>query len=282
MNQQERWNGVIGDLHVHSEHSHDSQCRIADIRTCAEKKGIRVVCITDHCDIEFCDEVDIERTVRESIADAKRQNQGDAVEIFAGVEIGEAIWNRKKAKKILALEGLDQVIGSVHAVRYREWTQPYSRIDFSLFSKAELRLYLEAYFDDVWEMVTTTDLDILAHLTCPLRYINGKYGRGIDCRLYENKIRAILQETIARGIALEVNTSCCDSSYDTWMPEEWIITVYQEMGGKLITCASDSHVAERVGYRFDKLYEMLKRHGFRQVCYFKNRRLCKLKIGDEQ
>ena len=45
--------------------------------------------------------------------------------------------------------------------------------------------------------------DVLTHLTCPLRYINGKYNRGIDISIFNREIEEILQEIIKKEIALE-------------------------------------------------------------------------------
>ena len=61
------------------------------------------------------------------------------------------------------------------------------------------------------------DFDILAHLTCPLRYIKGKYGIEVDITVFEEKISEILTLIIKREIALEVNTSSFDLLND-FMP----------------------------------------------------------------
>ncbi len=271
---------ITVDTHVHSEHSHDSQASIADILATSEKAGPDIVCITDHCDIEYCAQIDVETVIAASIADAKRHNTSGRVRILSGVEIGEAIWNPKQAKRIVALEGLDQVIGSVHAVRFEGYPRPYSRIDFSAFTSEELDAYMTTYFNDVLEMAETADFDILAHLTCPLRYINGKYGRDVDCHRYRDKIHAILSEIIRRGIALEVNTSNCGSHYDEFMPEEWIIRLYRDLGGKHITCGSDAHIPENIAHQFDRLYRMLAACGFDHACYFKARCMQTYSIKD--
>ena len=71
------------------------------------------------------------------------------------------------------------------------------------------------------EMIEGCDFDILAHLTCPLRYINGKYAMDVDCKMYENKIKSILERIIERKIALEINSSCVyeGSRYCELIPE---------------------------------------------------------------
>ncbi len=278
MNKQNLKNNITADIHLHSEHSHDSECRISDVLEKAKQKGIDIICITDHCDVEFFKEIDVKKIITDSIADAKYHNRDSDIEVLSGVEIGEALWNKELAKEIIALDDLDEIIGSVHAVRFDGYTKPYSLIDFSPFTKEQIEKYLDVYFDDVLDTVRETEFDILAHLTCPLRYINGKYGKNIDCHIYEDKIKTILSEIIQREIALEVNTSNCGSSYDEFMPEEWIVKMYKDMGGGLITLGSDSHVAENVGHEFDRLKEMLKKYNFNNALFFKNRCMHKYSI----
>ncbi len=82
---------------------------------------------------------------------------------------------------IVRLDSLDQIIGSVHEVRYDGYSKPYAQIDFSKMDIDTLKNFLSVYFDDVITLIERTNFDILAHLTCPLRYINGKYDIGIDC-----------------------------------------------------------------------------------------------------
>ncbi len=265
--------GIIADVHIHSEHSHDSVCPVHDIKESALNKNVDIICVTDHCDIEYADKIDVKQIALDSIIDVKKLNafNNSAILINSGAEIGESFWNYEEAEKLINLEGVDQLIGSVHAVRYDGYTQPYSQIDFSKMDIGTVKKYLSTYFDDVITLIETTDFDILAHLTCPLRYINGKYGIGIDCMEYKNKIDTILSMIIERGIALEVNTSCKNSNYDEYMPESWIIKLYREMGGNLITCGSDAHISDNIAHCFTELFEMLKNIGFKYICYYKNR-----------
>ncbi len=270
--------GVIADVHIHSEFSHDSVCPIIDSANRAKEKGIDIIAITDHCDIEHADSIDLQgvfTNVKKSI-----DNNEYPITVLKGIEMGEGIWDMDVTTRLLENNPVDQVIGSVHAARYQNYEMPYSTIDFSKLDIAEIEKYLDVYFDDMIEMICTTDMDILAHITCPLRYINGKYDREIDCRKYESKIEVILKEIIKRGIALEINTSNCGSNYDEFMPEEWIIKKYKELGGYLITCGSDAHISDNVGHSFDRLMELLHKYDFKYVCYYKNRFIHQCTLGE--
>lgn len=262
------------DMHTHSESSHDSVCPVSEMARAAEDRGLSGFAVTDHCDIEFCETQDLKKIVNQSVADAKRADETERIKVLHGIEIGEFIWHKDVADKILENTDFDVVIGSVHAVGFDGYEMPYSQIDFSEMEKKTIEAYMEKYFDDMLEMIENCDIDILAHMTCPLRYINGKYKAGIDSRKYENKIKKILEYIIKKDIALEINTSCVyeGSAYCEFMPEEWIILLYKSMGGYLITTGSDAHIAKNSANSFDKLYEFLAEAGFEKTYYYENRK----------
>ena len=56
------------------------------------------------------------------------------------------------------------------------------------------------------------------------------------------------------------------------MPGMEILRMYKELGGRIITAGSDSHRPERIGYGFDRVYQMLKEAGFDSISIYKNRK----------
>ncbi len=259
---------MIFDCHTHTYFSHDSECDPIDSLRAAKEKGIAGFAITDHCDIEFCENQDVKTPIKKSAECAHEMGES----VLAGVEIGEGIWHKKDAEEVVSGSDFDIVLGSVHAVRYKDCTKPYSGIDFSCFSSDEINDYLSKYFDDMLEMIKTTDFDVLSHLTCPLRYISGKYKTAVDLKMYTDKTDIILKEIINKGIALEINTSCLDTDYNALMPDIPIIKRYKELGGYLLTLGSDAHKAERIAYGFDYALNELSKTGFKNIYYYKNRK----------
>ena len=122
------------------------------------------------------------------------------------------------------------------------------------------------------------DIDILAHLTCLLRYINGKYKRTVNALDFKKEIKEILSELIKHNTALEVNTSGIGSFYGEYMPQEEFIKMYYDMGGRLITLGSDSHIPENVGNAFTEAKEMLKSIGFKEYYYYEKRKPIAVKL----
>lgn len=268
------------DMHTHSNNSHDSKCEIFEMAQAAAERGISGFAVTDHCDIGYCETLDVKGIIRGSFEDATTMREQTDLMVLRGIEIGEATWNMSVAGDILQSFDFDVVIGSVHAVKFKGLDMPYAQIDFAKTGKETTQKFLEQYFDDLMEMLEKCDFDILAHVTCPLRYINGKYEMGIDCRKYEGKIERILERVIKRKIALEVNTSCMydGSKYCVPMPERWIIQKYKDMGGRLVTLGSDAHAAENSANRFDAAYDMLKEIGLADVYYYEKRRAVKCAV----
>ena len=101
--------------------------------------------------------------------------------------------------------------------------------------------------------------------------MRGKYGIPVDMSEYQAEIEAILRIVVKRHIALEVNTSGIGSFYGEYMPYASILRKYREMGGYLITLASDAHTADRTGNGFDDAVRMLKDLGFTNAYYYKKR-----------
>ena len=77
-------------------------------------------------------------------------------------------------------------------MKFKDYEMPYSQINFAELGINASKQYFDKYLDDMITMINTCDFDILAHLTCPLRYINGKYGMGLSCKDYIAKIQNIL------------------------------------------------------------------------------------------
>lgn len=272
-------NHAIADMHTHSEHSHDSACSIEDMCLSEMQKGTRIFAVTDHFDTFAFDDCDIFTPIKESYDQVKvlREQYKDTCLLLAGVEIGEGFWFLEQYKKILHMVPFDVIIGSVHCVRCKNLEIPYSKIDFSKLGIEKVYEYLDCYFRDIITMTEEMDFDILAHLTCPLRYIKGKFGISVDLKRYDTKITQILRKIIDRNIALEVNTSAFDMIND-FMPGAAIIRQYYSMGGRLITLGSDAHTSEHASQNFDKAIKTLQEIGFKNICYFKDRIIKEINI----
>ncbi|MBQ8611856.1 MAG: PHP domain-containing protein [Oscillospiraceae bacterium] len=265
--------GVIADMHTHSEHSHDSVCKIEDMRAAQREKGTQIFAVTDHFDTDSRLAYDVFSPIAAAAKTAAALNarQDGGPLVLAGIEISEGFWHPEVCRRALTLTAYDVVIGSVHLVKYPQLSYAYSAIDFSKLDAGTTARFMDAYFDDMLTMLDSLDFDILAHLTCPVRYINGKFGCGLSLDRYAEKIEVILRRIIQSGIALEVNTSSF-ALLDDFMPTAKILQKYYDLGGYLITLGSDAHTAQNASIHFDKAIQTLKAIGFRNIFYYKGRK----------
>ena len=262
------------DLHIHTLHSVDSKQTLDEVCTQAINIGLEGIAICDHVDLWFAENLKTEDAIRSCIADVKkaRERYGSRLTILQGMEMAEYLYDPQTAEKILGLGELDIILGSVHSVRYENIDDSYSRIDFSEMPMEMIDGFLKKYFRCITDMIEKTDFDVLSHLTCPLRYINGKYRRNVDIMQYRKEIFDIFEQIIQKEIALEINTSGLNTAFGECMPNRLLVQSYKKMGGKRITLASDAHVPQNIGNGFSQATEMLQDMGFEGYCIFRQRK----------
>lgn len=264
------------DCHIHTKNSPDSKQLLDEACESAIKKGLSGISVTDHVDMWFHEKENTRERIANSISEAiaAGEKYKGWLSVFKGVEMAEYMFNPKFGEEILSLTDYDIVLGSVHSVLYEDWTDSYSRLPFGkeTTSIEKINGFLREYLSKVLEMAEKTDIDVLSHLTCPLRYINGKFDRRADISLFDKEISDILSVIIERQIALEINTSGINTRLNDFMPSYDIIKKYREMGGELITIASDAHVPENVGNGFKTAKEALLAIGFKHYNYYEKRK----------
>lgn len=261
---------MLYDSHTHTDNSHDCGTPIDALCRASVSKGMSGVTIADHADttLWYSDHIQDRITVsyQQAVAAKKRR---DNLQIFAGIELGEAHLFTDRAMLLLSAFDFDVVLGSLH---FLHGTLGFSDTDFSQYTKSEAEKILELYYDEMYDMASTCDFDVLTHLTYPLRYINGCYAHHIEIERYMRKMEEIFKVLLARNIALELNTSGIGTAWNTFMPQEEIIKLYKSLGGKLITLGSDAHLAEKAGNGFDEAFALLGQCGFHEYYYYKERK----------
>lgn len=260
------------DMHTHSEYSHDSDCPIREMAKAQMEQGMDGFAVTDHFDTHSYLRYDVVSPIGKAAEDVRVLNRelDGKCKILTGIEISEGFWHPEVYHKVRTLTDYDAILGSVHLVQYEDLTKAYSGLDFPSLPRERVEAYVDRYFDDVFTMLETVDFDILCHLTCPLRYINGKFGLGLDRKKYDEKIDGILKRIIKKGIALEVNVSSYGILGD-FLPDTEVLKRYREMGGYLLTVGTDSHVAQNAGKNYDIATEKLKELGFKNIFYYEKR-----------
>ncbi len=268
---------LIADMHSHSENSHDSKANIMENAQFALEKGVDILAVTDHADIQYYNKRGIYSAIKKSNTEAFEANKhfSGKIKILRGVELGESIWDIYSTNKILENNEFDVVLISVHDLRTEKIHLPFSDFDFTLLTKDELYDFINGYFDYLLLTLKTVKADICAHITLPFRYINNKCKLNISTKLFESRITEILKYLIDNNIALEINTSVSNGGN---IPENWIVEKYKDMGGYLITIGSDAHVKENIAYNLKPTADYLKSIGFENYYYYEKRKPIAIKL----
>ena len=258
---------MVVNFHFHSVCSFDGEHSLAEMCRGAVSRGVTRLCLTDHCDLvdefgEPCDEFswgDVEQQLELTRAELP------GLDLRKGVELGQAILRPAAAEQVLARPGIDFVLGSMH-------NDPGLGDYYCIHpaDRAEGQALLETYLQSLLALAKTDYFDSLAHLTYPLRYMNGREGLGVSIAPCSDLVREILRTLAERGKALELNTS----GYRTLgepMPGETIFRWYRELGGELVTIGSDAHVPEHMAEGLERGMELLRQAGFRYLTLYKNR-----------
>lgn len=63
------------------------------------------------------------------------------------------------------------------------------------------------------------------------------------------------------------------------MPPKSLLEKYYDMGGYIITLASDAHIKENASVNFSDALKFLKKAGFQKIYYYKSRKPFELLIN---
>ncbi len=284
--------GYIGDYHIHTRFSCDSESRMAAVCETAIARGLHEVAFTDHLDYGPDDLPNYFQPV-EYLADIERcrARYGDRLTIRAGLEVGEPHLFAQEVGAVLAVGTFDFVIGSAHYAASLNLSISKGAASLNLpiskgadglqcawkspFFEQPLRQAYEAYFRQVVHLAAEGDFDVLGHLDLVKRDAH-KFGKPYDGPgPYADMIRAALRSIVERGKGIEINTSALykGRGMDETCPSIEILRWYRELGGEILTFGSDSHSPDKIGAHFDVALDMARSVGFTHLASFEQRRV---------
>ena len=258
---------TLSDSHVHSDNPPDGESSVIELCESAIIKGFSYITVTDHCEIEsfYKDRYNI--GYRQSYVEVKKAEAifNNQIIVRAGIELGQATVDTVIADAVTSLP-YDMILGSMHCMPGME--------DFAFvkYENTDVHKLFASYLSELLNLVNWGNFDSLAHLTYPLRYINGEQGYNLDTEDFGEELEKLLREIIKREIALEINTSGLRQQLKKTMPDRFCLTLYKSLGGQLLTLGSDSHRAEDVGAGIVQGLELAKEVGFSKYCIYKNRK----------
>ena len=257
------------DLHIHSKYSFDGVPTLDAICRAAVEHHVDIIATTDHCDMT--DGPEGIRSYQENEAArleeyARVKEEYKELKILYGVEIGNPNDRPWMTKTFMDAREFDFVIGATHFLPDGSdiYKLPYP-------DRESIEKMFCQYFASMKQLVELGGFDTLAHLDYPLRVLKGKVT-GPTITQYRDLVEPILEEIVAKGIALEVNTR---GAYD-WEgrvgPEEWVLQRYKALGGQYVTIGSDAHTTQWIGAGFDEAVAVLKKTGFDAYTIYQNRK----------
>ena len=177
----------------------------------------------------------------------------------------------KKKKSILEIQEIndfiasapfDFVIGSIHVIHHTDF---YYGAYFNNKTKEQAH---KEFFLETLKCVQTFDcFNVLGHLDYIMRY--GPYDdKRVDHQAYQEIIDEILLTLIKKGKGIEVNTSGYKVNKTCGFPNFEIIKRYYDLGGRIVTVGSDSHVVDTVGSHVEDVLKAYQEIGFEDVTTF--------------
>lgn len=263
----------IMDLHVHSDNSPDGLHSPMYICENAVDKGLRAIAFTDHCEIDKFFSHKYNSMVFHSYFEclkARTAFEGELL-VLLGLEIAQPLSNKALSEKIISNHNYDLILGSIHTPKGFDCDIkeiPYDEIDVYKF--------MQDYFEELTELAYWDGCDILAHITCPMRRIQGKYKIDFNYSKINKATDRLLKAIIENNKSLEVNSSGLRQMMSRSMPDENILIRYKELGGKNITIGSDAHSAQDVGAGIYDCMRMLKKLGFEKLNFYTGREILEI------
>lgn len=256
------------DMNIHTDNSHFGKASPMCLCEAAIRKGLRAVTFTDHCDLERYFDENYENSTMYSYFECMKARvsfRGELL-ILIGLEFCNPLFNKEIAESVIKRNKLDYVLAGLHELsEYKDEEGNINFFDIDIYK------YMTEYFEKLIPMASWDGCDALAHLTYPMRGIEGECGFDFDYSKIQEVIDTLLDTMVKNGKALEINTSGYRLSIGKPTPDENIIKRFKELGGKDITIGSDSHRVVTVGDGIHNGLILAKKCGFDKVTFFEKR-----------
>lgn len=257
------------DMHIHTDNSPDGAHSTMLMAQSAQKAGIRVAAITDHCECNEYYSRQFNLSAKQAVFEAYKAKAAFAGEmvVLSGIELGQPLSDIDAAADVLKNK-LDFVLASLHT--FSDDAHDFYFLDYNLEENEPYKLFSH-YLEEVNRIVDWGGFDSLAHLTYPLRYIVGNGRIDFDLLRYFPEISEILKKLVENNKSLEINTSGLRQVYGKLLPDIEIIKLFKSLGGENITIGSDAHRAGDVGKNIIDGYAAAVEAGFKYITIYQNR-----------
>ena len=254
------------DIHTHTKFSADGRNSIEEMIAAAMQKGLAWYGISEHFNYDYdrlhltIDGQEVppidERAYFTRARELQKQLRGK-LHLLVGAEFGYDNANSTLQRYIETEQEYspDFVVNSVHTCLGMDCYFPHYCV-----GKSKEYAY-NAYLYRVLESLDAPyRYDIVAHIGYCSR--NATYpDPTLRYEGYADVLDGILKRIIARGKILEVNSSA-KTAGSPFIPDTDILERYFELGGRMVSFASDAHDTTRIADRRDIVVAALKKIGF--------------------
>lgn len=262
----------IADYHIHTNHSFDSFSNMNQVCKNAILRGLKEICFTEHFSVishqKTYGHMDFDNYFSEI-----RYNQkvfGSQLEIKAGLELCEPHLRKREYETVLKDLNIDFLLGAVHHIEEQD-------LPTFIQGKSSHEIY-QRYFEEVYELVSHADIDVLAHVDFIKRYAI-EYVGNYTFDTYKDILMAILKKAVDRGIGIEINMAGYhDIKLNEPYPSMELLKLYRSLGGEILTIGSDAHLEGMVGLELDAAVEMAKEAGLTYLFTFESREAKAVKL----
>lgn len=260
---------IKADVHMHTDFSHDSDSTPEQMAEGAIKKGLEVICFTDHYDKDNMDwgpEDVFDPEVYFEKMEKVREKYKDQIRVRIGVELGLQPHLGSFYEEFVKKYPFDFVIGSVHSAERSDIAQ--KRIFKGRTDEETYRIIFQEMVEDVKAF---HNFDVFGHVDYVARY-GREREKEYSYQRFAGEIDTLLRLLIENGCGIELNMSGLKYALPFAHPHTDVLKRYRELGGELITVGADGHRPDHIAYDFHKVRGILEECGFRYYAEFKDRK----------
>lgn len=247
------------DQHLHTFLSFDSE----ETFEAYLDKDLPIFVATDHFDLQnpcsqFKDDIpNYERLCQIHQELAKKY----PTKLLKGIELGVVPGQQAKIEAYLQAHPYDLHLLSIHQ------NGRFDYMDDIVLTMDKYEV-AKAYFEQMALVLETFQYGhILTHFEYGLRRL--QFSAEELASHFEAQLTKILKMVIQRQMGLELNAKSF-GKYQNASLYDYIIPLYQSLGGKLFTLGSDAHVADDYQLLFPEMAQLLAKHQVKQLALFEN------------
>lgn len=178
------------------------------------------------------------------------------VQILTGVEFGQPHLDEADARRVVDLDALDRVNGSLHTITTADQQGSVRSEPGTLYRLWPAEDVIHRYLTEMVQMMTVGGtFAVVTHIDYAVRSWPAQQEGPFDPKRFEDEFRQAMRAIAGADRALELNIG---GPLRPWIPQWWA-----EVGGRAITFGSDAHTTDWLAGNFYEALAMAVHFGFR-------------------